>query len=146
MFRVWMLVGVLAMPVGAAEPKPAVLNVETDGEYLAFKPEELTVVAGAKVRLVFRHTGRRIQQKHNWVLVKPGTADAFDDAALAAGESHGWIPPNDPRMIAATAAAGPGRQVVVEFTAPGPGDYPFMCTQEGHGFEMRGVLHVVAPN
>jgi azurin len=142
MLRVLLILSALAV---AAETKPVVLTVETDGEFLAFKPEELTVPAGAPVRLVFRHTGRRIQQNHNWVLVKPGTADAFDDAALAAGASHGWMPPGDPRLIAATAAASPGRQVVVDFIAPAPGDYPFLCTQEGHGFEMRGVLHVVAP-
>lgn len=142
MLRALLICASLAL---AADTKPVVLTVETDGEFLAFKPQELTVTAGATVRLVFRHTGRRIQQNHNWVLVKPGTADAFDDAALAAGADHGWIPANDPRLIAATAAASPGRQVVVDFTAPAPGDYPFMCTQEGHGFEMRGVLHVVAP-
>ena len=125
-------------------PTPVDLYVESDGDFLAFKPTELICPAGAQVTLTFHHAGARIQQEHDWVLLEPGTADAFMAAVLEAGEANGWMPPNDPRVLAATPQIGPGESVTIEFTASLPGDYPFVCTFAGHGEVMRGVLHVVA--
>jgi azurin len=120
------------------------LRIETDDDFLAFNPTELSCPAGAHARLTFHHAGARIQQEHDWVLLEPGTADAFMAAVYEAGEAHGWMPPHDPRVIAATPQIGPGASVTIEFTAPPPGDYPFVCTFAGHGEVMRGVLHVVS--
>lgn len=125
-------------------PSPADLYVESDGDFLAFKPAELACPAGAHVQLTFHHAGHRIQQQHDWVLLEPGTADAFMTAVLEAGEANGWMPPNDSRVIAATPQIGPGESATIEFTTPPPGDYPFVCTYAGHGDVMRGVLHVRA--
>lgn len=122
------------------------LYVESDDDFLAFKPTELSCPAGARVRLTFHHAGRRVQQKHDWVLLEPETADAFMEAVLKAGEAHGWMPPHDPRVIAATPQIDPGESVTIEFTAPSPGDYPYVCTFAGHGDVMRGVLHVLPPS
>jgi azurin len=33
-----------------------------------------------------------------------------------------------------------GKAETLEFTLPGPGDYPYVCSFPGHGFIMRGVL------
>jgi azurin len=54
------------------------------------------------------------------------------------------MPPHDKRVLAATPLCGPGKTAMVEFTAPAPGDYPFLCSYAGHGEEMRGMLHVTA--
>ena len=121
-----------------------VLNISSDGEFLAFTPDELTCRTGESVRLIFHHTGERIKHQHNWVLLKPGTEEAMIAASLAAGESRGWLPPGDKRILAATPLCGPGMSAVVEFSAPAPGDYPFICSFAGHGDEMRGMLHVTA--
>ena len=126
----------------ADTPATVSLYVASDGDFLAFKPDELTCPAGAHVKLTFHHAGRRVQQKHDWVLLKPGTADAFMRAVLAAGQKDNWMPPDDPRVLAATPQIDPGESVTIEFTAPPPGDYPFVCTYTGHGDVMRGVLHV----
>jgi azurin len=131
----------VASPAWAA---PAVLRISSDGDFLAFTPDELTCRSGAQVRVIFQHTGKRIQQLHNWVLLKPGTDEAFLEAALTSDESPKWNPPKDPRVLAATKLCGPGHKAMVEFTAPAPGDYPFICSFAGHGAEMRGVLHVLA--
>jgi azurin len=120
------------------------LHIESDGEFLAFLPEALTCRTGANVRVVFHHAGARVPQDHNWVLLKPGTAEAFITAVMAAGEKNGWMPPGDKRVLAATPLCGPGMTAMVEFTAPKPGDYPFVCSFAGHGAEMRGMLHVTA--
>ena len=138
------VVAVVLLPTAIFADMPATVSlyVASDGDFLAFKPAELTCPAGARVRLTFHHAGRRVQQKHDWVLLKPGTADAFMQAVLAAGEKDDWMPPDDPRVLAATPQIDPGESVTIEFTAPPPGDYPFVCTYTGHGDVMRGVLHV----
>lgn len=120
------------------------LTISSDGDFLAFVPEELTCRAGTRVRLVFHHEGESLQQDHNWVLLKPGTEEAFITAAFKAGDAKGWMPPHDKRVIAATPLCGPGKTAMVEFIAPQPGDYPFLCSFAGHGEEMRGMLHVTA--
>ena len=138
------VVAVALFPTAIFADTPATVSlyVASDGDFLAFKPDELTCPAGAHVQLTFHHAGRRVQQKHDWVLLRPGTADAFMQAVLAAGEKDNWMPPDDPRVLAATPQIDPGESVTIEFTAPPPGDYPFVCTYTGHGDGMRGVLHV----
>ncbi len=118
------------------------LQVTTEGEFLAFTPTELTCPAGAHVRLLFKHGGQRIPQKHNWVLVLPGTEQAVEKAGTAAGETAGWLARPDRDVLAATPLCSPAGEAVIEFTAPGPGDYPFICTTPGHAAEMHGTLHV----
>lgn len=149
-----LVVAVLAIQLGGCGARegslrpagePVVLHVATDGEFLAFTPTELTCPAGARVRLIFRHAGQRIPQKHNWVLVEPGTAEEVEKAGMAAGEAAGWLAKGDRHVIAATPLCDPGGEAVIEFTAPAPGDYPFICTTPGHAFEMHGVLHVTRP-
>ena len=143
--RGFVFVSLFAPLASRAQTRPTVdLYIESDGDFLAFKPTDLNCPAGAHVELTFHHAGQRIQQQHDWVLLQPGTADAFMEAVLEAGEANGWMPPNDPRVIAATPQIGPGESVTIEFTAPSPGDYPFVCTFAGHGDVMRGVLHVTA--
>jgi azurin len=124
---------------------PIVLRVATDGEFLAFAPTELTCPTGARVRLIFHHAGQRLPQEHNWVLVLPGAADAVMQAGIVAGEKAGFVPKNDTRVLAATPLCGRGAEAVIEFTAPPPGEYPFICTFPGHGAEMRGILRTTTP-
>jgi azurin len=118
------------------------LHIESDGDFLAFKPDMLSVPAGAAVRLVFHHAGTIITQDHNWVLVFPGMVEAVDQAGQKAGAESGWVPRGDPRVIAATPLCGKGGTVMAEFVAPAPGEYPFFCSNPGHAEDMRGVLHV----
>jgi azurin len=148
-----LLLAMIAMPMaclgepalGATPPRKHVkLTIASDGDLLAFKPDRLTCPAGASVHLTFCHAGKYITQEHNWVLVVPGAAQAIEQAALAAGEGSGWVPRADPRVLAATPQCGRGQYVSVDFIAPPPGDYPFLCTNPGHGAVMHGVLHVTA--
>lgn len=120
---------------------PIVLRVASDGEFLAFTPTELSCPAGARVRVIFRHTGQRLPQDHNWVLVMPGAAESIAQAGAAAGQPAGFVP-KDKRVLAATPLCGRGAEAMIEFTAPVAGDYPFICTFPGHAAEMHGVLHV----
>jgi azurin len=142
-----MAFGPLTLVACARRSPPPVyvdLLVESDGDQLAFKPRELSCPAGAHVRLTFRHTGKYISFEHNWVLILPHTFDAVNQAALAAGEKNGWVPPGDKRILAATPLCSRGQQATIEFVAPPAGDYPFICSNPGHAESMWGVLHVKA--
>ena len=76
------------------------------------------------------------------MLVKPGAAHAVDMDGTAAGEESNWLKKDDPRVVAATPLIPKGASVTIEFTAPVPGDYPYICTTPGHAEDMHGILHV----
>ena len=118
------------------------LTIATDGDLLAFKPTELTCTTAAVIHLTLFHAGKYINQEHDWVLTVPDEADAVAQAVLAAGEAGGYVPHGDRRVIAATKMCHKGEHVTVDFIAPAPGDYPFICTYPGHAAFMRGILHV----
>ena len=118
------------------------LYVESDRDFPIFTPDTLTCRTGARVRLTFHHAGAIITQNHNWVLVRPGAAREVEEAGLAAGEEQGWLRKGDPRIIAATPLIEKGATVTIDFTAPAPGDYPYICTTPGHAEDMHGILHV----
>lgn len=113
------------------------LYIESDGDFLAFRPDTLTCPTGVLVRLTFHHAGKIISARHDWVLVYPGQLDAVTKDSLA---DDGVLPTDDPRVIAATPLCDRGQSVTTQFTAPKPGDYPFLCST--HPEDMRGILHV----
>ncbi|HET9160913.1 MAG TPA: plastocyanin/azurin family copper-binding protein [Caulobacteraceae bacterium] len=136
---------------GCAKPPPPTvrLSIESDGDYLAFRPDKLSAPAGAHVVLTLAHRGKILSQEHDWVLARPGTMPSIladsDRASLAAhGADASFLKPGDPRIIASTGRIKKGQTTTIEFTAPGPGDYPFFCSTPGHAEDMQGVLHVTA--
>ena len=91
------------------------LTIGTDaGAALRFDPTEATVASGAQVSLTFEN---RSTVPHNLTFRDP--IDKATSTTVAAGDSE-----------------------TLEFTAPDPGDYPFVCTLHPG---MDGVLSVSAP-
>lgn len=130
-------------------PPEAHLLVESDGDFLTFKPDRLSVRAGTVVTVTFHHAGRIISQKHDWVLADRGEMPALLSqsdqlAASGEGEDASFIKPGDNRVIAVTPQISKGETTTVRFIAPASGDYPFFCSTPGHGDTMRGVLDVTA--
>ena len=117
------------------------LFIESDGDFLAFRPDELTCRTGAVVSLTFHHAGKFLSALHNWVLVLPNQMEAVDKDVE---KTEGVISPNDSRVIAAVPMCGKGETVRTQFIAPAPGDYPFFCSTPGHAVDMNGILHVTA--
>jgi plastocyanin len=115
------------------------LFTETDGDLIAFKPNMLSCPAGARVRLTFHHAGRFVTVRHDWMLTYSDKLEAFSKELL---DSNGEYATGDPRIIAVTPLADKGGTVTTEFTAPAPGDYPFLCST--HPEDMRGILRVTA--
>lgn len=136
---------ILAGSCSPPPPQPQIdLYIASDGDFLAFKPAELSVPTGARVTLHFHHAGRLITQDHNWVLLATGGAAAFEAATDSAGDNYATLLHDNPQVIAATPVAHPGQTVQTQFIAPEPGDYPFLCSTPGHGQDMHGVLHVTS--
>jgi plastocyanin len=123
----------------AAKPaqRTVELYTESDGDFLAFRPDELTCPTGALVRVTFHHTGKFISARHNWMLVYPSALEPLTQDAL---KNDGIIAKGDPRVISATELCDRGQSVTTQFVAPAPGDYPFLCST--HPEDMRGILHV----
>lgn len=119
------------------QPQPVNLQIESDGDFLAFRPDTLTCPTGALVHLTFHHAGKIISARHDWVLVYPHKLESLSKDVLA---NDGILPANDPRVIVATGLCDKGQSVTIQFTAPAPGDYPFLCST--HADDMRGILHV----
>jgi len=144
-----LLIGCLAVPLSViqctrrqpSERRVVDLSIESDGDFLAFRPDELVCPGGALVTLTFHHRGRFLSARHNWVLVYPGQLEAVDKAVE---HDEGIISKDDTRVIAWTPMCDKGRMVMTRFTAPARGDYPFFCSTPGHGECMQGVLHVTA--
>jgi azurin len=123
-----------------SEQQAVDLFIESDGDFLAFRPDTLTCPAGARVRLTFHHAGKFLSARHNWVLVYPNQMEAVDKDAE---KKEGIISSEeDPRVIAVVPMCDKGDTMMTQFTAPAPGDYPFFCSTPGHAVDMNGILHV----
>jgi azurin len=128
-----------------AEPPVVELHIASDGDELRFVPRRLTCPSGATVRLFLHHAGEIISDVHNWVLLKPGAKNIFIRDADREPDESLVVPPGDEYLVlAATPLCGRGQTVIAEFTAPPPGEYPFVCSIPGHGATMAGVLLVTA--
>jgi hypothetical protein len=125
----------------ASEPQVVDLFIESDGDFLAYRPSELSCPTGARVRLTFHHAGFFLSAIHNWVLVFPNQMKAVDKDAE---KTNGLISKDDPRVIALVQMCHKGETMMTEFIAPAPGDYPFFCSTPGHAEDMNGILHVTA--
>ncbi len=122
-----------------AERTPVALSIEPKGEELKFAVDKLEAPANSKITLTLKNVSTA--NKHNWVLTKPGQADAVAAEGIAAGEAVGYIK-EGPNVIAHTKLSAPGTSESVTFDSPAPGDYPFVCSFPGHNVLMKGTLTI----
>jgi azurin len=143
-----LLTALWALPLASMRAGPAThltvrLDIASDGDNLAFVPNRLSCPAGADVQLRLHHAGQILDDPHDWVLLEPGTEGAFLADADKLQDERQVTPPRDAGMvIAATPMCPRGKTVAVNFVAPPPGDYPFVCSVPGHGETMHGILTV----
>ncbi len=128
-----------------APSKPTVLEIviRPVGNEMKYQTIEFTVKAGQRVKVIMDNTATVEAMQHNVVITKPGTnTNDVGMAAVQAGEAADYIPEHD-AILFYTAIAKPGEKTEIEFTAPDPGDYPYVCTVPGHFALMKGVMHSV---
>lgn len=139
-------------PVAAAGPVVrsdgiASLTI-TGNDMMKFDVNAFAVKSGEKVRLTFRNVGNMpiTTMGHDLVILKQGKdykQFANDVVALNGSDASGkLIPSLADQTIAYTGMVGPGEQQVIEFTAPMPGSYSYLCIFPGHFVFMHGVMTV----
>ncbi|MDN5204710.1 plastocyanin/azurin family copper-binding protein [Fulvivirgaceae bacterium BMA10] len=110
---------------------------------LKFDKTTITVKAGSKVKFTFNNTD---DMPHNFLIVKPGTANDVGQAALNLGlkaASMNYVPKMD-EVLYHTELVSPGGHDTIYFMAPDkPGKYTYVCTYPGHYVVMQGTLEVV---
>lgn len=117
--------------------------VQPVGDQMKFAVENFTVQSGAKVRLVMDNIATLAAMQHNIVILTPDAdINAVGTASIQAGPDNDYVPADNESILFYTAIAQPGEQTVIEFTAPAPGEYPFICTFPGHYTLMKGVMIV----
>jgi azurin len=121
--------------------KKVELEIASVGDTMFFDKKTLTVPTGAQVHLTLKNNGKLAVMQHNWVLVKKGTEAKVALAGMEKAPDAGYVVPSDD-VLAYTPLAQPQTTAEVTFTAPAPGDYPYICTFPGHYVVMKGVLTV----
>lgn len=116
----------------------------TANDQMQFNKNELRAKAGQTVKLTLKHIGEMPKNAmgHNFVLLKEGTDVAEFGNAAATAEANGYIPEGTDKVIAHTEMIGGGEQATVEFEAPAPGTYTFICSFPGHYAIMKGQFIV----
>jgi plastocyanin len=108
--------------VAAAQNEPTQLSISTPADTpIAFDTDTLQVTAGADVVVTYTNDS---SIPHNWHLFAGGDATA-------------------PTIVKTPFGAGPGDVETVEFTAPDPGSYYYVCDFHPN---MSGQLVVSQPD
>jgi len=113
-------------------------------DLMKFNKTEIKVKAGKKVTLTLKHIGK-LDKKimgHNFVLLGKDV-DLVDFATVAAtARDNEYIPEGTSDVIAHTKLIGGGETTIIEFDAPAPGVYEFICSFPGHYGLMKGTFIV----
>ena len=127
-----------------ADDAVAIVNI-TGNDQMKFDKSEIRVKAGQKVRLTLKHVGKMDKNVmgHDWVLLTKGADMAAVGQATAESADHDVIPASvKDQVIVSTKMLGGGESDTIEFDAPAPGTYTFMCTFPGHYALMNGKFIV----
>jgi azurin len=123
-------------------PVELAIDTATGAEDFTWATDTLTAPAGAKITLTLNNlTNPDDEIGHNWVLVQPGQEESVLANGIAAGDDNDWLDTEDPGIIAATRLIEGDDSDSVEFDAPPPGSYTFVCTfPEHYQGGMKGTL------
>jgi len=117
----------------------------TGNDQMKFNKDEIRVKAGQKVKLTLKHVGTMDIKVmgHNWVLLAQGADVAAIGQAAVEAADNDYIPADmEDQIIVHTKMLGGGGSDTIEFEAPAPGTYTFMCTFPGHYALMQGKFIV----
>ncbi len=126
--------------VGTVSEGIRVVELRSTGIALSFDVTEIRAKAGERLAIRFVNAS---DMAHNIVLVKSEADISPVGIAAIMAQTDEFVPQQEmDRILAASNLAYPGDTVVVEFTVPGPGTYPYICTFSGHFTMMQGRLIV----
>lgn len=141
----------------AKSTSPETTDVAADGEVtkieitgndqMQFNVKNFEVTEGETIQLSLKHIGQlpAVAMGHNVVILKPDTDLPAFAAKSAPAKDSEYIPQDQEsldQVVAHTALLGGGEEDEITFTAPEPGEYPFICSFPGHFAIMQGVMTV----
>src|SRR3954468_15199307 len=150
LWRTWCAAILLAACAGTVRGETCRLSIEAN-DLMQYNARALHVGPQCtEVELTFRHVGKEDVHVlgHDWVLARNSDVSALARAGVAAGFEHGYLPPDDRRVIAATKVIGGGEETTITFSTADldPGvDYAFFCSYPGHTSTMRGRFQIDKP-
>ena len=114
-------------------------------DQMRFNLSEITVKQGQTVVLTLKHVGKlpKAAMGHNWVLLQPGTDLATFAMKSMKARDNEYVPTEAPEVVVNTILLGGGEETTIEFDAPAPGIYSFICSFPGHYALMQGTFIVV---
>jgi len=133
-----------AAPVEVTDSKIAEVTIEGNDQ-MKFNKTEIRVKAGQTVKLTLKHVGKmdKAVMGHNWALLTKDADMATVGQAAATAADNDYIPADmTDKFIVHTKMLGGGESETIEFEAPAPGTYIFMCTFPGHYALMQGKFIV----
>lgn len=118
--------------------------VITGNDLMKFSKAEIKVKAGKKVKITLKHIGKMDKNVmgHNFVLLKQGVSVSSFGNKAATFSKNEYIPEGTTDVIAHTKLIGAGETATIEFDAPEPGTYDFLCSFPGHYAIMKGKFIV----
>lgn len=118
----------------------------TGNDQMQYNVNRFEVPAGSTVTLNFEHVGQlpKAAMGHNVVILKAGVdAAQFNNAAMQAANQDYFPTARQDDVIAHTEQLGGGESDTIQFQAPEPGEYDYLCTFPGHyQAGMKGVMVV----
>lgn len=131
-------------PEEAVDSNVAIVTIEGNDQ-MQFNKKEIRVKAGQTVKLTLTHVGKmeKAVMGHNWALLTQDADIATVGNASATAADNDYIPADmTDKIIVHTKMLGGGESDTIEFEAPAPGTYMFMCTFPGHYAVMQGKFIV----
>lgn len=131
----------------------ATLEIAQEGESLKFDKDTLqaTVAEGETVIVEYHNSSQT--QEHNFTLLNHADLDKaseFNDAAMSAVDTDYFPVDNESLMdtvVVRSDTLSPGERETLEFEAPPPGEYLYICTVPGHfAAGDYGTLTITAPS
>jgi len=131
-----------AQEAPVAEPEKEMVEVMIEAnDQMQYDKKVIEVNSGTKVKLTLKNVGTMPIESmgHNWTLLDQGVdLVAYATAAIAAKDNDYQPADRYADPIIYTKVIGPGESTTIEFDAPAPGTYKFLCTFPGHYGTMQG--------
>ena len=117
-----------------------VIEIRSTGIALSYDVTEIRAKTGERLAIRFVNAS---DMAHNLIIVNNESDIHPVGIAAISAQADEFVPKKEShRILAASKLAYPGDTVLVEFTAPSPGTYPYICTFSGHFTVMQGRLIV----
>ncbi|MCB1119942.1 MAG: multicopper oxidase domain-containing protein [Verrucomicrobiae bacterium] len=107
----------------------------TGNDQMKYNITAFEVPAGSTVRIEMENIGKLPAQamSHNFVVLEPDTDPNSFSLTAAQARASNFIPESmTDSILAHTQLLGPGESDSIEFEAPPPGDYTYLCSFPAH--------------